>query len=74
MKYPGTFGFNMPFYRAGDRLGCSIEPNGYSGLKKSGVLARQYCMKCSHRCWIYFGPRYRYLETKVKVMDSNTYS
>lgn len=59
----------MPFVylRYGDRLGCGYEPGGYSSLKKSGVLDRQWCLKCGHRCWIYLGERFRCLELKVKV-------
>lgn len=56
----------MPFFRAGDRLGCGFEPLGYSSLKKSRVLTRQWCFTCGHRCWMYHG-RFRYLELKVKV-------
>jgi len=73
MKYPGYFRFNMPFYRAGDRIGCGLKPLGLSSLRKSGVLARQYCMKCGFRCWIYFGQRYRYIETEVNVFDATSY-
>jgi len=54
----------MPFFRNTDRLGCGMEPVGYSALKKSGVLSRQWCLKCGHRCWLYRGVRYRFIETK----------
>jgi len=56
----------MTFYRAGDRIGCGLEPDGYSSLKKSAVLFRQYCLRCGYRCWIYHGT-FRFIETKVKV-------
>jgi len=73
MKYPGHFRFNMPFYRQGDRIGCGLHPWGNSMLKQSGLLARQYCMKCGFRCWIYYGQRYRYIETEVKVDNDQSF-
>ena len=56
----------MPFFRSGDRLGCAYEPQGYSSLKKSGILTRQWCFRCGHRCWVYSGT-FRFLHLKVKV-------
>jgi hypothetical protein len=56
----------IPFFREGDRLGCAYEPLGYSSLKKSRVLTRQWCFRCGYRCWVYHG-RFRFLELKVKV-------
>ncbi len=52
----------MPLMRQGDRFPCGYDVPGYSSLKKAGLLYRQWCMKCSHRCWIYVGEKVRWLE------------
>jgi hypothetical protein len=52
------------YYRAGDRIGCAVEPRGHSSLKKSGVLNRQWCLKCGYRCWVYDGGGYKWIHTK----------
>ena len=57
----------MPFMRQGDRLGCGYIPAGYSSLVKSGVLYKQWCFKCGHRCWIYGGERFRFIDVSVKI-------
>jgi hypothetical protein len=54
----------MGFYQEGDRISCGYEPDGYSSLKKAGILYRQWCLKCSHRCWIYAGIGYRWIEIR----------
>jgi hypothetical protein len=55
------------YFRPGDRFSCGYEPVGYSALKKAGVLHRQWCLKCGHRCWIYSGDKYRYLYYQMKM-------
>ncbi len=57
----------MPMYRQNDRIGCPLVPDGYSALKKSGVLSRQWCLKCGYRCWVYRGERYRFFLTRPKT-------
>jgi hypothetical protein len=54
----------MPMFRKYDRLGCGMEPQGYSAIKKAGLLSREWCLKCGHRCWMYRGDRFRYIATK----------
>jgi hypothetical protein len=54
----------MPMFRKYDRLGCGMEPQGYSAIKKAGLLSREWCLKCGHRCWMYRGERFRYIATK----------
>ena len=62
--YPGSMKL---WVRQGDRLGCGYIPRGYSSLIKAGVLYKTWCMKCGHRCWIYGGERFRFIELSVKV-------
>ena len=63
----------MPFMRHGERLGCGNKPRGYSSLIKSGVLYTQWCLKCSHRCWIYGGERYRFIEIMPDTQNVTRY-
>jgi hypothetical protein len=62
--YQGTMKL---WVRQGDRLGCGYIPAGHSSLIKAGVLYKQWCLKCGHRCWVYGGERYRFIELSVKV-------
>ena len=58
----------MPFYREGNRIGCGLVPIGpVSAIKKAGLLYRQWCIKCGHRCWIYTGVRYRFIDVRPKL-------
>jgi hypothetical protein len=57
----------------GERLGCGLKPSGHSSLIKAGVLYTQWCLKCSHRCWIYGGERFRYLEYTVDCQNVTNY-
>jgi len=59
--------------RPGDRLGCGNKPRGHSSLIKSGVLYRQWCLKCGHRCWIYGGDRYRWLDIMPDTQNVTRY-
>ncbi len=57
----------------GERLGCGNKPRGHSSLIKAGVLYRQWCLKCGHRCWIYAGDRFRWLDIQPDIQNVTRY-
>jgi len=58
----------MPFYRHSNRIGCGLVPHPIpSALVKAGLLYRQWCIHCGHRCWIYMGVRYRFIDVRPKL-------